>query len=186
MAKYKLLEAAFIQEVNSAGPCLCTEGQTVTVSDDTIPGAHMQPLDAAARKASAGMELISNPHTRGGHTDADFGASPQDIPSGFATGLSPFSPESFGCSAQRIDDGFSALAWGQRSDYRRLASICINKCSPMHVSITQGCLLPIQRNPATGEFKGEASRCKVLCDGQRCEALESLNPQLRNLEPEVA
>lgn len=186
MAKYRLLEAAFIQQVNSDGPQLYPEGSIIDVPEETIPGPHMLPLDAAARTASAGMELISNPHTRGGHTDADLGASPQDIPSGFAKDDSPFSPESLGASSQSPLDGFVTAAWNEDPSYKGLAHCCINRCSPRNTEVHFGCLLPIQRDPATGNFRGEACRCKVLCTGQRCEALENLNPQLRNSEPEIA
>ncbi len=185
MAKYKLLEAGFFQVKCADGPQLYPEGSIIDVPEETIPGPHMQPLDAAARTASAGMELISNPHTRGGHTDADLAVSPQNVASGFAKDDSPFSPESLGASFQSPVDGFVTAAWNEDPSYKRLAQCCINRCSPRNTEVHFGCLLPIQRDPATGNFRGEASGCKVLCNGQRCEALESLNPQLRNSEPGV-
>ena len=46
MAQYRVTETSYLDGR------IIAEGDTITVSDDTIPGPHMQPLDDAAKKAA--------------------------------------------------------------------------------------------------------------------------------------
>jgi hypothetical protein len=46
MAQYRVTETSYLDGR------IIAEGDTVTVSDDTIPGPHMLPLDDAAKKAA--------------------------------------------------------------------------------------------------------------------------------------
>jgi len=77
MAKYKLLQRAYINNQ------LYDEGATVEVSDEMLPGSHMVPLDAAARKRAkeAGIENMQVPDfvdaLTGGPDVRAYGASPQ-------------------------------------------------------------------------------------------------------------
>jgi hypothetical protein len=90
MAKYKLLEKAFIHN-RLYDPAI--EGQDVVeVSDDTIPGPHMVPLDAAAKKAAKEVGLVNgpipDPINEITMTEAErLGASPQAVKSGMAAGM---------------------------------------------------------------------------------------------------
>ncbi|MFZ0931245.1 MAG: hypothetical protein WAN11_21745 [Syntrophobacteraceae bacterium] len=78
MAKYKLLERAFIDQR------LWEPGETVEVGDDVIPGPHMQPVDAAARAAFKKTGFVNHEMSTHEIVDkiADFGASPQSVKSG--------------------------------------------------------------------------------------------------------
>ena len=78
MAKYKLLERAFIDQ------CVWEEGSIVEVADDVIPGPHMVPQDAAARAAAKRHGVVNHEMSVHEIVDkiADFGASPQGIKSG--------------------------------------------------------------------------------------------------------
>jgi hypothetical protein len=77
MAQYKLLQAAYIDNI------LHGEDDVVTVSDDLIPGPHMVPVDAAAKKKAAEIDLKNESVTdfvdtmTGGVDVRAFGASPQ-------------------------------------------------------------------------------------------------------------
>ena len=77
MAKYKLTERAYIHNR------LYEEGMIVTVDDTMIPGPHMIPVDAAAKKMAKEIGLENDaPHDYvdkiTGQTDVTaFGASPQ-------------------------------------------------------------------------------------------------------------
>jgi hypothetical protein len=82
MAKYKLLETAFIHQR------LWQPGEVVEVSNDLIPGPHMKPLDKAAQAAVKRNGVIVGPspnyvdEVSGGASVQSRGASPQDIKSG--------------------------------------------------------------------------------------------------------
>ncbi len=89
MARYKLLAKSFINNR------LWDEGETVEVDDSAVPGPHMKPLDAAARKAvkDHGIEVGEMPDvitelTGGVET---IGASPQNVKSGIAASDVPMS-----------------------------------------------------------------------------------------------
>ena len=58
MAKYKLLENAFIKDSLALLPSLYRAGDIVTVSDDLVPGPHMVPQDDAAEEAAARAGLV--------------------------------------------------------------------------------------------------------------------------------
>jgi len=77
MAKYKLLEKAFINER------LWEAGEEITLPDDVIPGPHMLPMDSAARKAikEAGVVNgpIPDPVDELTKDVRDFGAAPQNV-----------------------------------------------------------------------------------------------------------
>ena len=55
MAKYELLEKSFIHER------LWDPGEIVEVSDDLVPGPHMIPVDAAAKRAADKVGLVNGP-----------------------------------------------------------------------------------------------------------------------------
>lgn len=55
MAKYKLLEEAFINNR------LYKAGEHVEVPDHVIPGPHMFPADGAAKKKAAEVGLVNGP-----------------------------------------------------------------------------------------------------------------------------
>jgi hypothetical protein len=78
MAKYELLERAFINQI------LWEPGAVVDVADDVIPGPHMKPVDAAARTAFKKTGFVNGPTLQNEVVDriADFGASPQGVKSG--------------------------------------------------------------------------------------------------------
>ncbi len=78
MAKYELLERAFINER------LWEPGETVEVADDVIPGPHMKPVDAAARAAFKKTGFINGPSLQNEIVDsiAAYGASPAGMKSG--------------------------------------------------------------------------------------------------------
>jgi hypothetical protein len=78
MAKYKLLEKSFIHNR------LYEEGETVELSNEAVPGPHMQPLDAAAKKRvkECGTQVGVYPNiieemTPSGIDVTKLGASPQ-------------------------------------------------------------------------------------------------------------
>lgn len=54
MAQYKLTETAYIHNT------LWPEGEIVTVADDVIPGPHMIPMDAAAKKMVKSIPGFTN------------------------------------------------------------------------------------------------------------------------------
>jgi hypothetical protein len=82
MAKYKLLQEAFVDNH------LRKAGAVVTVSDDTIPGSYMVPMDAAAKAMAKKVNLVND--TVSDYVDeltgqidvTKFGASPQGLDSG--------------------------------------------------------------------------------------------------------
>lgn len=78
MAKYELLERAFINQV------LWEPGTVVEVADDVIPGPHMKPVDVAAKAAFKKTGFVNGATLQNDIVDkiADFGASPQGIKSG--------------------------------------------------------------------------------------------------------
>ena len=78
MAKYKLLEKAFINQL------LLEAGSEVVVPDDVIPGPHMQPMDAAARAAFKKTGFINGASLQNEIVDsiAAYGASPAGMKSG--------------------------------------------------------------------------------------------------------
>jgi hypothetical protein len=53
MAKYKLLETAFIDNR------ICVAGEKVEVADDMVPGPHMVPVDGAAKKMATSVGLVN-------------------------------------------------------------------------------------------------------------------------------
>ena len=77
MAKYKLLQRAFINNT------LFDEGAIVEVNDEMMPGSHMVPMDAAAKRKvkEAGIENGQVPDfvdaMTGGPDVRAYGASPQ-------------------------------------------------------------------------------------------------------------
>ncbi len=78
MAKYKLLEKAFINQL------LLEAGSEVVVPDDVIPGPHMEPMDAAARAAFKKTGFINSASLQNEIVDsiAAYGASPAGMKSG--------------------------------------------------------------------------------------------------------
>lgn len=86
MAKYKLLEKAFIDNR------LYEAGEIVEVSGNCIPGPHMSPHDAEARKKAREVGLVNGPlpdpvdQLTAMKVEA-IGASPQDVRSGMASEL---------------------------------------------------------------------------------------------------
>ncbi|MGO9375662.1 MAG: hypothetical protein ACLQBD_26730 [Syntrophobacteraceae bacterium] len=84
MAKYRLLEKAFINER------LWEAGEEITLPDDVIPGPHMLPMDSAARKAIKEAGVVNGPIpdpvdelTRDPTNFAEtYGASPQGVKAG--------------------------------------------------------------------------------------------------------
>jgi hypothetical protein len=76
MAKYKLLERAFIHQR------LWEAGETVTVDDDVIPGPHMVPLDAADKRAFKKTGFENGPQPNYSDQITSIGVSPQDVKSG--------------------------------------------------------------------------------------------------------
>ncbi|MGA2401452.1 MAG: hypothetical protein ABSG91_07070 [Syntrophobacteraceae bacterium] len=76
MAKYKLTERAFI------GNCLYGPGDKVVVPDDTIPGPHMIPVDAAAAKMAKAIGLVNGPISDPIDEITSLGASPPGTKSG--------------------------------------------------------------------------------------------------------
>jgi hypothetical protein len=84
MARYKLLESAFINQM------LYGEGAIVTVSNDVIPGPHMLPMDLEARKKAkeVGLRNDAVPNYMDEMTQridvTKFGASPQNVDAGIS------------------------------------------------------------------------------------------------------
>ena len=83
MAKYKLLERAFIDNR------LWEADAIVEVPDDVIPGPHMVPVDSAGRQAAKRVGLVNgpipDPVDQLTLTEAEkLGASPQSVKSGIA------------------------------------------------------------------------------------------------------
>ena len=76
MAKYEILERSFIHQR------LWEPGEIVTVDDDLVPGPHMKPLDAAARKAIKKNGIIVGCIVNYVDAITGFGVSPQDVKSG--------------------------------------------------------------------------------------------------------
>ena len=105
MAKYKLLDKAFINNR------LCAEGEIVTVPDDTIPGPHMLPVDAAALKAAkrAGLEVHHPVGDFVNELTATASESKPVIP-GIArgTGATKVDPAQVGGSPENVPSGFLA------------------------------------------------------------------------------
>ncbi|MDA8305980.1 MAG: hypothetical protein M0Z81_04025 [Deltaproteobacteria bacterium] len=87
MAKYKLLEKAFIDNR------IYEPGEVVEVPDSVTPGPFMKPADAAAQKRAKEVGLVLGPMPdpvdqlttipRGAGLET-IGASPQDVKSGMA------------------------------------------------------------------------------------------------------
>ncbi len=84
MAKYKLLEKAFINER------IWETGEEVTLPDDVIPGPHMLPMDSAARKAIKDAGVVNgpipDPVDELTKDPANFGATPTGLKSGMSVG----------------------------------------------------------------------------------------------------
>lgn len=84
MAKYKLMQMAYINNR------LCGEGEVVTVPDGTIPGPHMLPVDAEAKRMAKAIGLVNDVvpdyvDEQTGMVDVSkYGASPQNIAAGVA------------------------------------------------------------------------------------------------------
>ena len=84
MAQYKLLQMAYINN------CLHGEGAIVTVRDDMIPGPHMLPVDAEAKRMAKAIGLVNDVvpdyvDEQTGMVDVSkYGASPQNIAAGVA------------------------------------------------------------------------------------------------------
>jgi len=81
MAKYKLLEKAFIDNR------LWEIGEEVEVPEGTRPGPHMQPVDSEAKKVAKEIGLVNGPMPdpvdEMTMSDAErLGASPQGVKSG--------------------------------------------------------------------------------------------------------
>ncbi len=80
MAKYKLLEKAFIDNR------LWETGEVVEVPEGTVPGSHMQPVDSEAKKMAKEIGLVNGPMPDPvDEMTADvtnFGAAPQAVKSG--------------------------------------------------------------------------------------------------------
>jgi hypothetical protein len=78
MAKYKLLEKAFINQL------LLEAGSEVVVPDDVIPGPHMEPMDAAAKAAFKKTGFVNSASLQNEIVDsiAAYGASPAGMKSG--------------------------------------------------------------------------------------------------------
>jgi hypothetical protein len=83
MAKYRLLEKAFIENR------IWEPGEIIDVPDNVTPGPYMEPVDAAAKKRAKDVGLVLGPipdpvdeltATR----VETIGASPQDVKSGMA------------------------------------------------------------------------------------------------------
>ncbi|MGA2937301.1 MAG: hypothetical protein ABSF52_09415 [Syntrophobacteraceae bacterium] len=83
MAKYKLLERAFIHQR------LWEEGEIVEVDDNLMPGPHMVPQDSAARAAMKKYGVVNgplpNPVDELTRDVRNFGAAPQEVKSGMAS-----------------------------------------------------------------------------------------------------
>ena len=60
MAKYQLLERAFIWAENTTGPALYSPGSIVEVSGGTIPGPFMIPAGDGAQEPVGGVEFAQN------------------------------------------------------------------------------------------------------------------------------
>jgi hypothetical protein len=155
-----MLERAFVQRKGCSGPEPVEAGETVEVEDSVIPGPHMVPVDAAAEKKAKeiGLKIAS--------------VTP-----------APYTPESFGASPQNVVE--MDPKWDKPvMTARKFAENCVNLCqSPANLHGPMfGCLLGTGVKTATRNMTGEPTRCKVLMDGEYCEALARLHPQLRNTE----
>jgi hypothetical protein len=80
MAKYKLMEAAFINNQ------LHQAGEKVEVPDDLVPGPHMVPVDKAASKAAREIGLVNGPMRDPIDEITSLGASPAGVKSGIRAG----------------------------------------------------------------------------------------------------
>jgi len=78
MAKYKLLEKAFIENR------LWEPGEVVEIDDGAVPGPHMLPVDKAAKAMAADIGLVNGPipDPVDEMTAESLGAAPQNIKSG--------------------------------------------------------------------------------------------------------
>lgn len=88
MAKYELLEKSFINQR------IYEVSEIVEVSDSVVPGSHMKPVDAAAKKKAKEIGLVLGPlpNIIDDLTQVDvrtFGASPQQVRSGIASSHEP-------------------------------------------------------------------------------------------------
>ncbi len=87
MAKYLILERAFINNR------LYEPGESVDVADEVIPGPHMKPVDAAAKKVAKSIGLVNedmpdfvDQMTPNTVDVTSYGASPQIGQSGMTLG----------------------------------------------------------------------------------------------------
>ncbi len=80
MAKYKLLETAFIDNR------LYTAGERVEVADDFVPGPHMVPVDTAAKKVAKEIGLVNGPLPDPIDEITSIGASPKGAKTGLLAG----------------------------------------------------------------------------------------------------
>lgn len=92
----------------------------------------------------------------------------------------PQTPESYGASPQP-PAGREREQWPRRAlTIRDAANLCPNliHCPGNPGGGNYGCLLPVGVKPGTRNFTGDPDRCKALCDGEPCEALLRLRPEL--------